>query len=101
MAPVPYLHRTKPASPGALVNHEGSLFDGDGVRHCQLMASSVFREQWCHFFPEGIANLPLINCHALPSGITGSHYTSVPFGMDSYNFFAQDIIYPIINYSIG
>ena len=44
---------------------------------------SVFREQWGYSFPEFIANLPLVTYHTLPSEITVTHYTLIPFGIGS------------------
>ena len=63
----------------------------------QWMAGSVFREQWGHFFPEFIANLPLVAYHTSPSENTVAHYIPIPFGMGS-KLIACNIYFIVLKY---
>ncbi|MCX3070888.1 hypothetical protein, partial [Providencia stuartii] len=41
------------------------------------------RNQWSHFLPESITDLPLVARHASPSEIIIMYYLTIPFGIGS------------------
>ncbi|MFZ8535046.1 hypothetical protein ACO1ZR_19900, partial [Klebsiella quasipneumoniae] len=43
------------------------------------------RDEWSHFLPESITDLPLVARHASPSEIIIFYYLTIPFGIGSYH----------------
>ncbi|MFZ8536349.1 hypothetical protein ACO1ZR_26830, partial [Klebsiella quasipneumoniae] len=49
------------------------------------------RDEWSHFLPESITDLPLVARHASPSEIIIFYYLTIPFGIGSKLFaFSED-----------
>ena len=50
----------------------------------QRVLSFMLRDEWSHFLPESITDLPLVARHASPSEIIILYYLTIPFGIGSY-----------------
>ena len=49
----------------------------------QRVLSFMLRDEWSHFLPESITDLPLVARHASPSEIIILYYLTIPFGIGS------------------
>lgn len=49
----------------------------------QRVLSFMLRDEWSHFLPESITDLPLVARHASPSEIIIFYYLTIPFGIGS------------------
>ena len=49
----------------------------------QRVLSFMLRDEWSHFLPESITDLPLVARHTSPSEIIILYYLTIPFGIGS------------------
>lgn len=64
----------------------------------QRVLSFMLRDEWSHFLPESITDLPLVARHTSPSEIIILYYLTIPFGIGSKP--EQYIHYLITNVSL-
>ncbi|MCX3070887.1 hypothetical protein, partial [Providencia stuartii] len=55
------------------------------------------RNQWSHFLPESITDLPLVARHASPSEIIIMYYLTIPFGIGSKPYIEKTLQFILVS----